>query len=98
MARLDRVEPPECLERLEKSGFAVKRSARAAMSLCGLSIAGSCRFTRFLNVFENDSARILVLNAGDQCITVRVLRQPEVSRLNGDHNEHRQDIEDLFKQ
>src|SRR5206468_4104718 len=52
----------------------------------------------FINIFEDDSARVLFLHAGDQCITVHVLPQAEVSGLQGTQNQHRQNIEDLFKQ
>ena len=73
-------------------------SARVGMSLCGLSIAGGYRFTWFLDVFENDSARVLFLDAGDQGIAVRVLTLAEVSRLEWSQYEHRQNIENFLKQ
>ena len=42
--------------------------------------------------------RILLLNTGDQSITVHVLTEAEVSGLKGTQNQHRQNIENLFKQ
>src|SRR5215831_19290322 len=51
-----------------------------------------------IDIFENDPLRILLLDTGNQSITVHVLTEPEVSGLQGAHNQHRQNIEDLFKQ
>src|SRR6266850_1922264 len=52
----------------------------------------------FINIFEDDSARVLFLHAGDQSITVHVLPEAQVSGLQGTQNQHRENIEDLFKQ
>src|SRR5262249_37620331 len=51
-----------------------------------------------IDIFENDPLRILLLDTGNQSITVHVLTEPEVSGLQGAHNQHRQNIENLFKQ
>ena len=59
------------------------RSAGTGVSFRGFSIAGGCWFIWILNVLENNSPRILFLDARDQRIAVRILPQPEVSRLYG---------------
>src|SRR5262244_2082261 len=65
----------------------------------GQPIAWNCFLSAcFVNVFEYDSAWVLFLHTGDQCITVHVLPEAEISGLQGTQNQHRQNIENLFKQ
>src|SRR6266496_2689883 len=70
----------------------------ARMLLRGLALGWRCCGSAFVNVFEHQSFRVLVLHLGDQGIAVHVLPLAEVSRLEWCHYEHRQNIEDLLKQ
>src|SRR5437870_519990 len=69
------------------------------MLLRGLAVAWRCRGSAcFVNVFEHESLRILVLHLGDQGIAVHVLPLAEVSGLEWSQYQHRQNIEELLKQ
>src|SRR5437867_8066486 len=71
----------------------------ARMLLRRLSVAWNCFGSAcFVNVFEHESLRVLVLHLGDQGIAVHVLPLAEVSGLEWSQYQHRQNIEDLLKQ
>ena len=69
------------------------------MLVAGNSLGWNCFFAaRFLHVSEDESLRVLVLHLGDQGIAVHVLSLAEISGLEWRHYEHRQNIEEFFKQ
>src|SRR2546426_11329162 len=77
----------------------IQLKARSRLLSRGWSVVWS-RFSRacLMKVLEDLSVRILLLNMGNQCIAVHVLRQPEVPGLEGTENQHHENIENLGNQ
>src|SRR5690349_12310246 len=64
----------------------------------GLSLRWNFTSTCFVNISEHEALRVLVLHLGDQRVAVYILCLAEISRLQWSHNEHRNNIENLFEQ